>query len=370
MRITFVISSISSGGAERVMSMMSNYWARKGWNITIITYATREADFYNIHSHVERIRIHSDNQKRGFLSPVISNISRIYFLRKEIIRSRPDVIISFMDTVNVLTLIATVFLNYPILISERVDPRYHLPKLPWRILRRIFYSRASGLIVQTSNLLKWASVRVGTKKSFVIPNPIDQIVSNSTNNTSKFSHSYIVAVGRIETQKGFDILIRIFDRVLKSHPDWKLVIVGEGTKRQSLELLITSLGLTEKVLLIGRITDPSEVMRNASVFALSSRFEGFPNVLIEAMKLGLPVISYDCPSGPAEIINHRKNGILIPMDNEIEFEKSLVELMDDRNFAESLGKEAKKVILTYSEDKIFGMWENIIKLILKQNHTL
>lgn len=360
MRITFVISSLSSGGAERVMTLIANYWSGHGKNVTLITYAQAGADFYELNPEIKRINILIPPNGVGIFSSISGNMRRICNLRSALTESRPDVIISFMDTVNVLTLMASLGLGIPRIISERIDPRFHSTKTFWRILRKIFYPTASALVIQTNNLRQWAESIVGKRKTFVISNPVSVKYVPENVEQPSFPSPYILAMGRLEYQKGFDLLIDAFSRVVRKFPGWNLVILGEGSQRKALSEKIIKNGMKNIVHLPGNISNNSQVISDSSFFVLSSRFEGFPNVLLESMALGKPVISFDCPSGPGEIIKDGVNGLLI---NEISvdgLETGLSRLIENDELRLALGSRASEVLETYSLERIVSQWDELL----------
>lgn len=360
MRLTFVISSLGAGGAERVMSQMANYWIANGWTITLITFAKTDSDFYNLDKRIIRIPLDLEKQSTGIFDAGFNNLFRISKLRTAIKLSRPDVVISFMDTVNVCTLLATAFTHIPVVIAERIDPLHHQIGKIWNILRKCTYPMANALVVQTHDVLKWTRTLSVEKKSWVIPNPISEIANQHKCLNSQFPHPFILAVGRLSHQKGFDLLLQAFQRISLKYADWKLVILGEGEERGSLRNLCETLGITERVYLHGLHPHPETVMRQASLYVLSSRYEGFPNALLEAMAYNTPVISFACQSGPNEIIRNGFDGILIPPENIDALVDAISDLIDDPEKRKQLGEHATEVANRFSIHRIMGMWEDVL----------
>lgn len=344
---------------------MANYWSRKGWEITVITYCQNGEDFYQLTSDISRIKLTHSADSSGILESIWGNIKRVIALRSQIKKSNPDIVLSFMDTVNVLTLISSAALQVPIVVAERIDPRYHTTKLAWRILRSIAYPTASALVVQTKSTLEWASKKVGKKKSNVIPNPVFISEQINKKHPLDFPQPYVLAVGRLESQKGFDMLINAFDKVSKRYPEWTLVILGEGKERANLEEQISKFGKSGSIFLPGNYQNPYSVMSNASLFVLSSRFEGFPNVILESMALGTPVISFNCPSGPSEIIQNGENGILVPANDLNALEKAMIDLMSNPELRSKISENGKKVIDTFSTEKVMSQWESLFNKVRK-----
>ncbi len=359
MRITLVILSLASGGAERVMSIIANYWARRHDEVTLITIDSQQSDFYALDDRINRIALDLKKKSPNSWSAVKNNIVQISALRKVIKKSNPEVVISFMDKMNVVSLLSTTGLSFPIVVSEHIDPRQLPPGGIWNLLRRLSYLRASIVVVLTKELQNVLSGFVPMKKLRVIPNPAVEI---SYKNNSVFPFTlpplFMVAMGRLYPQKGFDILLDAFSR--SNHKQWSLVIMGEGPERKNLEYLSKELGIESNVYLPGRIKNPHDIFRMAKFFVLSSRFEGFPMVVLEAMSCELPVISFDCPTGPNEIIRDGVDGMLVTAGDVTAMAAAMTKLMQDEGERNRLGKKALAVIDRYSIDKIMELWDRAL----------
>lgn len=359
MRITLVISSLSCGGAERVMSTIANYWAQRGEDVTLITLHPLDHDFYTLHTRVDRVVLDLARDSKSLWESIKSNYLRLRELRATAKTSRPDVIISFLDRTNVLTLVATRGLKVPVIASDRVDPRQLPAGGVWNFLRRQTYSWAGAVVVQSVELIDVLADIVPTRQLRVIPNPAPQAeVFSDKKAALEFPSPFVSAMGRLNTQKGFDILLDAFARC--RHKTWSLVILGEGPERRRLESLSEELGINYRVYFPGIISEPSAVLRRADLFVLSSRYEGFPNALIEAMSCGRAVIAFDCPTGPNDIIRHEVNGILVPLEDSEALTAEMDRLMEDKNERERLGKEAQLVSKQYSIEKVIRLWDETI----------
>ena len=222
------------------------------------------------------------------------------------------------------------------------------------------------LVVQTQDVLNWAVLLVGKRNAQVIPNPIGELVSRQVGSTAEFPQPFILAVGRLDRQKGFDLLLHAFERLAGQHPNWSLVILGEGDERHSLEALIQKLHIEERVRLFGRHDNPASVMMQASLFVLSSRFEGFPNALLEAMACKLPVISFDCPSGPREIIRNGVDGILVSREDVDALVLAMQDLINHPEKREQLELRATEVTERFSLNRVMGMWEKVLMDVQKE----
>lgn len=364
MRIALVISSLGAGGAERVLSDMANYWASKGWVITLITISGDEvADFYPLNNNVQRIRLGLGGDTKGPLQKFSRNVLKVRRLRQAIHRAKPDAVISFMDVNNVLTLLATTGLGLNVIVSERIDPAVNstIGKI-WALLRTTLYRHAAAVVGQTAAASKWLT-EYCRARAVTIANPLRQLPLPATHR-----QDFVLSVGRLEPQKGFDTLLHAFAGVHNQFPDWRLVILGEGPQRVALNQLARSLGISSVVDMPGNVTEPEVWMARAGLVVQASRFEGFPNVLMEAMAMGAPVIATDCRSGPAELIHDQANGRLVPVDDVPRLAEVMAELMADGQKRGHLGLSAIQIRARFSQDKIMPSWEALLAAS-KDNHA-
>lgn len=361
MRITLVISTFDIGGAQRVMSLMANYWVAHGRDVTLVSLSPQSEDWFALHHLVKRVPLNLLSSSTHLGQALCQNMLRVLRLRDELRRSRPDVVISFMDTTNVLTILASRGLSIPVIISERNDPRRHAMGLAWNTLRSLLYRRADALVVQSSALRDWAREVAVDARVDIIPNPINPEFNGSTKEARRRGSGHtIVAMGRLVRQKGFDLLIEAFARCAGQHPEWSLVILGEGEERSNLESLISAMGLQDRVRLAGKVPQPSHILGQADLFVLSSRFEGFPNALMEAMACKLAVISTDCPNGPRDIVRDGVDGLLIPPDDVNALAKGMDRLMANPMERQRLGAGATEVVKRFSIEKIMSMWDELV----------
>lgn len=361
MKVALLISSLRPGGAERVASIAANYWARKGRNVLVFTLAGgEERPFYDLEPAVLHVPMGVAWLSRNPLEGLVNNLRRVRRIRREIARARPDILISFMDTTNVLAILATRGLGIPIVASERSNPVAQTPKTGWRLLRDLLYSRADAVVTQTERARACFPAPVQAR-CVVIPNPL-LLPSTAPDRGEVFGpRPALVAVGRLSEEKGFHLLIEAFGRLLVHHPNWHLVIVGEGPQREDLERRIAGLGIRDQVLLPGRVRNPEQVLRQSDLFVLSSRYEGFPNALCEAMACGLPVVGFDCPFGPAEIIRDGIDGILVPPGDLRALVESLDRLMGDEGERVRLAQRAPQILERFGLERVMGMWEQLLR---------
>lgn len=360
MKLTLVISSLSAGGAERVMSIMANYWAKKGWTITLLTFDDgTTSPFYELDDRVRHKALGVARVSTNIWQGLSGNLKRVLTLRRQIRNSDPDAVISFLDRTNVVVLLATRGMNVPVLVSERSNPLLFAPSKSWQTLQRWVYPHADAVIMQTE--------RAATHFSYlpqgqvrIISNPVMTPDLQKRSSSLRLPEHTIVSMGRFTEEKRFDLLIRAFASLSRSYPQWHLAILGDGPLHPELERLTNELGVSDRVLLPGRIKHPHALLSQAAIFVLSSRFEGFPNALCEAMACGLAVISTDCPSGPREIIREGIDGLLVPNEDVDALADAMSRLMANEDQRKKLSARAPEVIERFGLDQVMGMWEKVI----------
>ena len=372
MRLTLVCSSLSSGGAERVMSTMANYWAQANEQVTFITLEDEATDFYKLDPRVQRVSLSAVISFTHRVQLPFVHINVIRHLRQAIDNSHPQVVISFIDRINIQVLLATYGTSIPIIISERTDPRMSAigkHATVWNILRNFLYPHASFLVVQNQSVFDFFKPKI-QQVTRIIPNPLSITMSSNMgeeyNIGNKDKGKKIIAMGRLTEPKGFDLLLHAFAQVAAKHAEWSLDIWGEGELRTELESLCVKLALQERVTLPGRTRNPYHVMQQADLFVLSSRFEGFPNVLCEAMGCGLAVISFDCPSGPRYIIRNGVDGILVPDGSVTALAAAMDRLMSNTVERQSLGTHALEILDRFNIDKIMELWNQLVDQAIKK----
>ncbi len=365
MRILFLISSMRGGGAERVASILCNYWAQQNYGVVMVTFDTRDNDFYNSDDRIKRYSLNCFKTSNNKLKSICSNLQRIHNIRNIVKKEKPDVIISFMDVANILAIISTRFLGIPVLVSERTFPQYFNSDNLYDKLRKFIYKFSDGFIAQTNRVSAWAKSFISEDKVFVIANPL---IKHDLLDANVKAENTILAVGRLCNEKGFDMLIQAFAKIHKDYPEWNLRIVGEGDDRQILENLIEQKDLQNIISLPGATKHLHIEYAKAKIFVLSSRVEGFPNVLLEAMSQGMPTISFDCNSGPSDIVVNRENGVLVPANDIDEMGMAIKELISNERLCNHLADNASKTADRYSIEKISKQWVDTMLNVMRINY--
>ena len=347
MKICCCIHSLGTGGMERVMSELINGFIRKyNAEVHVILYGIERDVFYEVD---DRVIIHRPKFLFSNEHRTRSTIQTMAYLHKEIRHINPDSVLSFGNYWNNFVLLATRGLKYPVFVSDRSSPVKNMGVFQNK-LRNILYPKASGVIAQTSKAKEHYDKLFRQKNYAVIGNPIREIMVPDGNQRENI----VVSVGRLIKTKHYDRLIKLFAELNRS--DWNLVIVGGDAQNQynmaKLQALLAELGNPANIILAGTQKDVESYLLKSKIFAFTSSSEGFPNVVGEAMSAGLPVISYDCVAGPSDMIDDGENGYLVPVFDDELFKKRLVQLMDNEEKREKMGRLAKKSIHRFEVEKI------------------
>lgn len=348
MHIIFTVASMAGGGAERVISILANRLAEKEDKITIIMTAGDRLD-YKLNSQVEVISI-------GGLTggSMIKRIQRIRNLRAIFRKDEDAVIISFGLGSNFYTAAAHIGLKNPFIISERNDPA----ACPHPHLRNMVFGCADKLIFQTKEAAACFPGRL-RKKGAVIANPISETIIPAYQGRRE---KMVVAVGRLEPQKNYPLLLKAFSQFHETYPEYTLHVFGDGYMKEELQEMSRRMDIFDVVIFEGFQKDVHQKIENAAMYVLSSDYEGISNALAEAMALGLPVIATDCPIGGSRLcIQNERNGLLVPVGDADAMAKAMCRLAKDTEFADRIGLEAVKVRERFSEANITKRWETIIR---------
>ncbi len=355
LHVALVIAGLGAGGAERVISLLAKAWADRGYRITLIAFDAPDAPvFHEIDGRVELVRL-GIAPGNGGLGGLIATLRRLLALQRSLRACDPDVAVAFLTKVSVLTLLAGLSSRCPIIVSERNNPRLQRANSLWRLAFRWLCRRADAIVLQTRASIE-AVPRSSRGRVSIIANPI-AIGTSARRTETKLT---CVATGRLTWQKGFDLLIEAFARIAMRHPGWQLTIWGEGERRSALQGQIDASGFTDRILLAGNSASPEEWVAQADAFALPSRFEGFPNVLGEAMAAGLPVIAFDCAYGPADLITAELDGLLVPDGDVSALAAALDRLLGDEVLRSRLGAAARAVAHRLQPDAIAAQWDAVL----------
>ena len=361
-RLTLAINSLGCGGAEKVMVNLAGRLAAAGYPVSLLTTGNIP-DFFSPPNTISRRRLAPENNPdcRWFDLPCQRRRTRA--LRDALLRDRHDVVISFIDVMNIAVLMALSGSGVPVIVVEHTDPRRHAIGWRWSCLRRLLYPRAGRVVMLTRDARDWANRLWPRWNAVTIPNALEPAPSCLQSiRPAIFGPRNLVAMGRLGPEKGFDWLIDAYARLAARFPEWHLIIYGEGQERPKLEAMVRERGLEDRIRLPGIERHPEQVLPHADVFVVSSRYEGFSLALAEAMAVGAPVVSFAC-SGPLEIVRDGVDGLLAPPGDVAALADTLARLMGDEELRRRLGREAPAVVERYAPERILGLWRNEIEAV-------
>lgn len=357
MCVLVVMSQLGCGGSETVVYHLLQYAKNFGVNMQLVVMGEIDTSHFN-DLNLSQVEHKMFDSKLGKLQV---NLKKIKFIRQIIKKNKIKLVLSFIDVTNVLVILASLGLNIPVIISERNNPKYSSMARIWYLLRRLVYPAADALVVANHGLKEVCGHY--HKNIYVIPN----LMRLSDLKAVDCPKKRIIAVGSLTWQKRFDVLIAaakiLFDR--NELGDFYFDIYGSGPLLDSLNNQIKDYGLQTKVFLKGRSDNIFNEYIDASIFVLTSDYEGQPNVLLEAMSVGLPCIATDCNFGPGELINNGENGLLVPIQEANLFAESLSSLIHSNEKRKYLGDNARVYIrnnfsVTDVATSWFGLFEKMI----------
>jgi len=340
-RITIVISSLGGGGAQRAAVNVANQWAAAGRCVTIATLFHGDApSTFPLHPRVARadagFRDRGNRAEAEFLADI----------RQFVISTRPGVVLSLVDQTNIRVANALRGSGIPLFVWEQIDAR-PIASAEWEEARCEAYKTVTGVIALTEE-----DARYFGAETHVVFNPAMPVPRRRLRRSP-----LIAAAGRLEEQKGFDILISAFARAAR--PDWSIVILGEGREREALTRRARELGIADRVSMPGFTSDPERVFAQASIFAMPSRREGFPNALLEAMACGIPAVVSDCAPGMSEIVRHGIDGLVVPSQVVTPFAEALERLMTNDAERRRFGERAPEVVARFSVEEAVARLDRI-----------
>lgn len=352
MRTVIVQAGLGAGGAEKIVSMLANHRHEQGDKVNVI--AMNAQTVRSFFPYETGITLHALGEGTG--PGTAGTLTKLRRLRSRLQFLEPHLVVSFLTKINVLVGIATIGLGVSTIISERNNFQTQHMHPVWRALARALRGRANTLVMQTERAR--AALPAGLRsRAEVIPNPIEL---TSSRHREPSLHPRFVAAGRLERVKGFDLLLRAFARATLRLPSASLTIFGDGPERASLQTLAEQLMISDRVELFGATKEPQGWLEPGSIFVLSSRSEGFPNVLVEALSTGMAAISFDCPWGPAEILGREDGYPLVPAEDVDALAEAMVEVAANPSLRQRLGQIGPRLAARYAADTVFTQWDKLI----------
>ena len=368
MKLTFVTATLTSGGSERVMSIVANKMQERGYEVEIICL-NDQIVFYPINDGIKITHVEVESGTKSLPK-------KLWWFRKYIQKTQPDVVIAFMVSVYTVTLLALIGVDIPVISSVRNDPAYS--NLRKKITRIILLPRSAHVVVQTQQIKQYFSENI-QKKTTVIYNPVNERVFEAPLNPPLMG-SYdndnpglkikderlnrIISVGRLYPQKDQKTMIEAFAKVSEKHPDWKLVIFGEGPQREALELLVERLKVKDKISLPGRSENIIDELKKSKVFCLSSVYEGMSNALVEAICVGLPIVTTKV-SGTEELIKDGENGFIVNIGDTDAMAEALTKILEDENLQKQFSEKNKAQAVKFETNTIVNQWEDLVNSVVR-----
>ncbi len=373
-KVCIIIGSLRAGGAERVAVWLADELDKLGCEVAVVTYSDPINDFYRVPDAVQRDRINVSRKGSSLFHKLLRNLDRITMLRRYIKQSRASHVIAFMPHESVLATVSCFGLGVRVVVSERNAPWHRSPGKVWERLRRLVYRFSAAQVVQTDKIAQWLRKEVRSSEVFVIPNAVQWplVVADPVIDPSSYlqpERKILLAVGSKPFQKGLDLLVDAFSIVANDHKEWDLVILpfraGNSERHLTTEGILQSAesaGIRDRIVLPGFVGNIQSWYEAADIFVLSSRFEGFPNSLIEAMAAGKACVAYACDTGPEEIIRDGIDGLLVRELTPEALACTLSRVMDDPALRERLAREAPHVAERYAPNSIMTKWCEVLAL--------
>ena len=353
-KIIFIISELNYGGTQKTVIKLIENLIKDNFFIDIITFEKTKKKFFK-NKKINYVPLNLFTKSKNKLFGILNNINRVFLIRKILKKKQESIVLCFLPSTNIISLIANLFLKNKIIISERNDTKNQPIGYIWAVLRIIFYRFASVIVCNSKQSFSYLKTFVPKKKLKYIPNYID-----IKKNLRTYPKKIILSIGRMHLQKGFEILINGFNKSWACKYGWKLVLIGNGPEKKNLFKLVNKLNLRKYVKILN-FTDPTKWYKSCGIFALLSRYEGMPNVVLEASSFKLPIIVSKGTGGALDFIINNKTGLVTKDNSANEASKKINLLLENKSLRKKLGINAFKKIKPISDyEKIYSYWKEII----------
>ncbi len=362
MRKTVVISNIRGGGSVWAAVQWANAWSQRGEAVSIVVILPAEGvgQDFPLHKDITMVRRDvSDRPVGSRLAALCQVVRGLWTIRRAIRETKPDVVIAFDGPINTRTLMACLALHVPVVVMEQAHPAYYSFGRFWERCRDFSYPRAAAVVNLTRTASDWCAERFSPQRVAVIHNPIYPVKGHTRLNHD--GPKTLITAARMVVQKRLDLLLEAFALIAERHPDWRLVIYGDGPDRPELERQAAATGLGDRIAMPGWTDKLSARMTESDLFVLSSAYEGFGNVIAEALAVGLPVVSFDCPSGPSDIIRHGVDGLLVPPLDAQALAQALDGLMADDALRQRMGERGPEVLTRFTMEDTLARWDELLQ---------
>lgn len=366
-KIAFHLNCLVHGGAERVVSNLANKFASEGYDVYVtVEWIDKDEFWLDPRVHHVNVGLKPEDESKGRW---VKFYLRIHYLRQFLKEVKPDVVCAFMHRPNFRALTAALGLKVPVIISIRNNPAPFYSAFTDKLQIRLLFPKAAGCVYQTQEQKDFFRPYL-QENSRIILNPVNQKYIDLPDPDYEHQEKVVVQSSRLVDFKNQAMLLRAFAKMHRDHPDWSLRIYGpdaeDGTKEQ-LEEIIRSHGAKEWMQLMGGTDRLEELIPKASIYTLPSNYEGMPNALMEAMAMGMPCISTDCPAGaPRVLIQDGVNGLLVPVGDEDAMAAAITRLIEDPALRRRLGQEARKIREIAGTDTIYEQWKEYLLEVLEK----
>lgn len=360
MRVAFIIPSMYTGGAERVISILCNEFVSKGHIIALYLTENSTEIRYPLHDEVKVVDVSCSGGTFGAKVPgYIRNI------KENLKKDKIDIVVSFITRTNIFSIIACRQLKIPIIVSERNNPYLIPSNLIFRLLRNIIYRYANGLVAQTS-YAKAYFCKCISDKTAVIMNPVSSLCYENNTDFS-YKDNVIVTACRLEPQKNVSLLIKAFSKIEQQIPHYKLLVYGDGSEREKIQKEINQYNLSERVVLKGNVDNVFKEVSKSKIFALTSNFEGLSNAVTEALCTGTVCVVTDSPTyGNRDLISDGDNGFLVPVGDADKLGGKILCLAKDEVLAAKLSSNARRLYEKVNCEFIVNQWEEYIVVVVNR----
>ena len=357
MHICFIIGAMNYSGAEKVLTIISRELYDKENKVSIILLDKKKCEFED----VDGINICGVKETGSRINRIVHRWRNI---REKIKQIKPDIIVSFGFVCNVNSVPALIGVKYPLILCERNDPVFDPRRVNERLSRWLLYRFADGYVFQTEKIKSYFSNKI-QKKAVIIENPI---VQTNIKWDSCIHSKSIATVARLDNfQKDHIVMFNAFKNFLKEFPEYTLEVYGDGPDRKQYEKVIASMGLGKKVILHGKINDTYKEIANSEIFLFTSRYEGMPNALMEALSIGMPCVSTDCGGGGAKaLFDITQSGILVPVGDVGAISQALTRLVEDDELKSELSRKALQINVCLDNRRICKKWETFLKAMISK----
>lgn len=356
----FITRTLAGGGAERFIATFASYLADNGYNIHVLCYEKTEKDY----PISPKVKLHMMPKEELSIK---GKINRIFDMREVLNDINPDIVIPFIDTVVICAWFATLFRQIKFIYTVRVSPWHESGTNFSKRMRKIISRTADAIMIQNNEQGKFFS-DVNMNKLYVVPNPVHDKFKNLKKDRYTPEINRIIMIGRLEKQKNIPLALKAISDLKSEYPKLKLDIYGEGSLKLELQTLINNMNLTDQCKLRGRTTEVEMVLNSADLYLMTSDYEGMPNSLIEAMAMGVPCISSDCKTGPADLIISGQNGYLFNVGDLYDLENHIKKMLSDTDKAILMGRRARETILKRFDIKdTFIAFERMIEGIRRES---